>query len=85
MPWVLQKNNSFEHNKIVILKTFDLNIRVLFRETYIRFHAKPRETFSQTIFRAVFFRNIEIVALDSWRIISEFINGNKNEKAAFLF
>ena len=29
------KNNSFELNKNVILKTFNLNIRVLFQEIYI--------------------------------------------------
>ena len=50
-----KKHNSFELNKIVILKTFDTNVWVLFRETYIRFEYKSRETCSETFFRTVSF------------------------------
>ena len=32
-----KKHNSFELNKIVILKTFDWNVRAIFRETCVRF------------------------------------------------
>ena len=55
-----KKHDSFALNKIVILKTFDSNVRVLFRETYIRFGYKSRETCSETFFRTVFFENIKI-------------------------
>ena len=48
-----KKHNSFELNKIVILKTFDSNVWVLFGETYIRFEYKSRETCSETFFRTV--------------------------------
>ena len=56
---------------------------VLFRQAYIGFYDKQRETSSET----VFFANIktESNSLDSWSIISEFINGNKNEKIVLLF
>ena len=78
---------SFELNKNIILKTFNSNIRVLFRETFIRFDYQQRETCSETFFRTAFFENIktESSCLDSWSIISKFINGNKNEKIVFLF
>ena len=60
------KNNTFELNKNVILKTFHSNVQVLFRETYIWFDYKQP------------FENIktESNSLDTWIIISEFINGN---------
>ena len=82
-----KKHNSFELNKNVILKTFNSNVQVLFQETYIRFSYKQRETCSETFFRTVFFENIktESNSLDCWSVISEFINGNKNEKIVFLF
>ena len=78
-----KKHNSFELNKNVTLKIFDSNVRVLFREAYIQFGYKQRETF----FKTVFFQNIktESNSLDSWSIISEFINGNKNAKIVFSF
>ena len=134
LPWMLQKHVSFELNKNVILKTFDANIWVLFRETQIWFDYKQREIFSETFFRIIYFENINTfsagvlwkitnknlqennfkrlyienkvlqnniffarsthvdtqegalppttlkknVTLDSWGIISEFINGNMN-------
>ena len=56
----IKKHNSFELNKNVILKTSDWNVRVLFRETYIRFDYKQRETCSETFLRRVFFENIKI-------------------------
>ena len=58
-----KKHNSFQLNKKVILKTFDSNIRVLFRGTYIRFDYKQRETCSETFFRTVFFENIKTMSL----------------------
>ena len=56
----IKKHNSFELNKNVILKTSDWNVRVLFRETYIRFDYKQWETCSETFLRRVFFENIKI-------------------------
>ena len=56
----IKKHNSFELNKNVILKTSDANIRVLSRETYIRFDYKQRETCSETFFRTVCFENNKI-------------------------
>ena len=51
--------NSFELSKDVILKTFNSNVWVLFRETYIRFYYKQWETCSEAFFRTVFFENIK--------------------------
>ena len=67
-----KKHNNFKRNKNVILKTFDSNVRVLFRETYIRFYYKQRETCPETFFRTFFFENIKI-------------ESNLNEKTVFLF
>ena len=55
----IKKNNSFELNKNVILKTFDSNVPVLFREIYIQFDYKQRETCSEIFFRTVFSENIK--------------------------
>ena len=57
---LLKENNSFELNKNVILKIFDSNVPVLFREIYIRFDYKQRETCLEIFFRTVFFENIKI-------------------------
>ena len=79
------KNNTFELNKNIILEIFDSNFRALFRETYIRLDYKQRETCSETFFRKVFLKTLKKKEnLDYWSIISEFINGNKNEKTVFL-
>ena len=51
----IQKHNSFELNKNVIWKTFDSDVRVLFRETCIRFDYKQRETCTETFFETVIF------------------------------
>ena len=60
------KITSFELNKNVILKTFDSNVRVLFREKYIRFDYKQRETCSETFFTTVFLKTLKKkVTLDS--------------------
>ena len=82
-----KKHNSFELNKNVIWKTFDWNFRVLFWETYIWFDCKQRETCSETFFRTVFFLKTltQKVTLDSWSIMSELINGNKNKRLYFCF
>ena len=62
-----KKHSSFELNKIIILKTFNSNVRVLFRETYIRFDYKQREICSETLFRTFYFESIktESNSLDS--------------------
>ena len=52
---LLKENNSFELNKNVILKTFDSNVPVLFREIYIRFDYKQRETCLEIFFQNSFF------------------------------
>ena len=54
-----EKHNSFELNENVILKTFDLNVQVLHRETYIRFDYKLRETCSETSFRTAVFKTLK--------------------------
>ena len=85
-----KKYNS-KLNKNVILETFESNVRVLFRETYIRFDYKQWETCSETFIRAVFFfffffENIKIESNSRFlKFTSEFINGNKIKKITFLF
>lgn len=72
----LSRIESFKLSKIVILKTFVSNIRVLFWERYIRFDYKQWKTCSETFSRTLKYK----VSLDPWSIISEFISGPKNEK-----
>ena len=74
------KKYSFKLNKNVILKTFDSNIQVPFRETYIQFDYKQQETFSET---EQFFENIVIESNSSF--LKYYKNGNKKEKIEFLF
>ena len=74
------KKYSFKLNKNVILKTFDSNIQVPFRETYIWFDYKQQETFSET---KQFFENIVIESNSSF--LKYFKNSNKKEKIEFLF
>ena len=52
-----KKHNSFELNKNVILKTFNLNVWGLFRETYIWFNYKQQVTYSETFFRSLFWKH----------------------------
>ena len=51
------KSTTVELNKNVISKTFDSNFRLVFRETYIWFQYKQRETCLETFFRAVFLKH----------------------------
>ena len=53
------KKISFELNENAILKTSDSNVRVLFRETYIRFDYTQRETCSETFFKTVFLKTLK--------------------------
>ena len=63
-------NSSFELKRNIILKTFDLNIRGLFRETHIQFiqlETCSAETFFQIFF---IFETLKLkVTLDSWSIL----------------
>ena len=56
----IKTTNSFELYKNISFKTFYLNVRAPFRDTYIRFDDKQWETCSETFFRTVFFENIKI-------------------------
>ena len=47
--------NSFELSKNAILRTFESNVRLLLRESYIRFDYKQQETCSETFIRTFFF------------------------------
>ena len=49
-----KKQNSFELNKSVILKTFDSNVRVLFRETYLIQLETARKLFKNFLQNSLF-------------------------------
>ena len=82
-----KEDNNFKLNKNVILKTFDSNVRVLFRETLMWIDHKQWETCLETFFKAVFFEKIKIESNFGFlKFISDLINDNKNKKiVAFLF
>ena len=66
--------NSFELNKNVILKTFESNVPLLFRETYIRFDYKQQETCSETFIRTFFFfENIKTEIISLARFLKYYI------------
>ena len=52
-----KKQNSFELNKSVILKTFDSNVRVLFRETYLIQLETARKLFKNFLQNSLFWKN----------------------------
>ena len=81
-----KKHYSFELNKNAVLKTFDLNVRVLFRETYIRFDYKQWETYSETFFRSLFLKTLkQKVTLDSWCIYQSLSQIIKMKRLYFCF